>query len=186
MVFQLKVTLRGSRPPIWRRVLVPGDITLLQLHGVLQVLMGWTDSHLHQFEAGGVFYGAPDPEFGVERKNERKVRLNEVLRHPKDRMAYEYDFGDSWEHDVVLEKVVPREPKVRYPVVTGGKRACPPEDVGGVWGYEEFVEAVRDPHHPEHADMLEWCGEEFDPERFDVGAANRAFHGGWAASKPDA
>jgi hypothetical protein len=186
IVFQLKVTLRGSRPPIWRRVLVRSDISLLKLHGVLQVLMGWTDSHLHQFEAGGVFYGTPDPEFGAERKNERKVRLNEVLRHPKNRMVYEYDFGDSWEHDVVLEKVVPREPKVRYPVVTGGKRACPPEDVGGVWGYAAFLEAVRDPQHPDHEEMLEWCGDEFDAERFDVGAANRAFHGGWEPSKPDA
>ena len=180
IVFQLKVTLRGIRPPIWRRVLVPSDLTLHQLHDVLQVLMGWTDSHLHQFEAAGNFYGTPDPELEVERKNERKVRLNEVLHHTKDRMAYEYDFGDSWEHELVLEKIVPRVPKVRYPVVTGGKRACPPEDVGGVWGYGHFLEAVSDSQHPDHEDMVEWSGEGFDPEAFDVGAANRAFHGGWA------
>ena len=180
IVFQLKVTLRGIRPPIWRRVLVPSDLTLLQLHDVLQVLMGWTDSHLHQFEVAGNFYGTPDPELEVERKNERKVRLNEVLHHPKDRMAYEYDFGDSWEHELVLEKIVPRVPKVRYPVVTGGKRACPPEDVGGVWGYGHFLEAVSDSQHPDHEDMVEWSGEGFDPDAFDVGAANRAFHGGWA------
>ena len=180
IVFQLKVTLRGIRPPIWRRVLVPSDLTLLQLHDVLQVLMGWTDSHLHQFEAAGNFYGTPDPELEVERKNERKIRLNEVLHHPKDRMAYEYDFGDSWEHELVLEKIVPRAPKVRYPVVTGGKRACPPEDVGGVWGYGHLLEAVSDSQHPDHEDMVEWSGEGFNPEAFDVGAANRAFHGGWA------
>jgi hypothetical protein len=180
IVFQLKVTLRGIRPPIWRRVLVPSNLTLLQLHDVLQVLMGWTDSHLHQFEAAGNFYGTPDPELEVERKNERKVRLNEVLHHPKDRMAYEYDFGDSWEHELVLEKIVPRAPRVRYPVVTGGKRACPPEDVGGVWGYGHFLEAVSDSQHPDHEDMVEWSGEGFDPEAFDVGAANRAFRGGWA------
>jgi len=179
MVFQLKVTLRGTKPPIWRRVLVPSDITLSKLHRVLQVLMGWGDCHLHLFAAGGIEYGTPDPEYDFACKNERNVRLDSVLRAPKDRMLYEYDFGDGWQHDVVLEKIVPREPDLRYPLVTGGKRACPPEDVGGVWGYEEFVEAIRDPQHPEHDEMLEWCGEDFDPEAFDVAVANRVFHGGW-------
>jgi hypothetical protein len=180
IVFQLKVTLLGSSPPIWRRVLVPSDLTLSKLHDVLQVLMGWTDSHLHQFHAAGAVYGTLDPESGLERKSEQKARLNDVLGRPKDRMVYEYDFGDSWEHEVLLEKMLPREPKVRYPVVTAGRRACPPEDVGGVWGYADFLKAIRDSSHSDHEEMVEWAGEGFDSEAFDVGEANRAFHGGWA------
>jgi hypothetical protein len=179
-VYQLKVTLRHSRPPIWRRALVPSNLTLFQFHNDLQALMGWTDSHLHQFEAAGKLYGTPDPELGPEREDERKVRLNEVMRQPKDQMVYEYDFGDSWEHDIVLEKILPPEPNVRYPVVIDGKRACPPEDVGGIPGYENLLEVIRDPHHPDYEEMIDWAGDEFDPEAFDVGEANRAFHGGGA------
>jgi hypothetical protein len=179
VIFQLKVTLRGIRPPIWRRVQVSSDLTLLELHEVLQILMGWTNSHLHQFKAKGIFYGTPDPDFGMTMKNERKVRLSELLSHPKERITYEYDFGDSWEHDVVLEKIFPREPKMKYPAVLAGKRACPPEDIGGGWGYDHFLEAISDPRHPDHGDMLDRVGTGLDPKAFDVGAANRDFHGGW-------
>ncbi len=182
-VYQLKVTLRHATPPIWRRVLVLADDTLEDLHRTLQIAMGWEESHLHEFEAGGTSYGRPDTE-SPDRSDERKVRLRSVLRKRGDRLAYQYDFGDSWEHDVVLEKAIPAERGMRYPFVVGGKRACPPEDCGGVGGYESFLEALRDPHHPEHADMLEWIGGSFDPEAFDAQARNRAFHGGWGS--PDA
>jgi len=171
--YQLKVTLRGSRPPIWRRFEAPGDVTLYQLHRILQSVMGWTDSHLHQFRRGKVLYGESDPEFGVRRQNERKVRLQDVLRQAKDRMVYEYDFGDGWEHEVVLERVTSPEPGVQYPRVLDGWGACPPEDVGGVWGYYEFLEAIGNPNHPDHESMMAWCGGAFDPGAFDVDEINR-------------
>ncbi len=180
-VLQLKVVLRGTRPPIWRRLLVPSSITLERFHHILQVVMGWTDSHLHEFRAGDTRYGTPEPDWDEDEVvSERRVRLGELLQEPKDRLLYAYDFGDSWEHDIVLEKILARAADMKYPYVLAGKRACPPEDVGGTWGYEEFLETIRNPKHPEHEDRLAWCGGSFDPEAFDVQAINRAFHGGWA------
>lgn len=184
IVYQLKVTLRGTRPPIWRRFQLPSDVTLHRLHRILQLVMGWMDGHLHQFRVGDTYYGTPDPEFGFEVKNEKKVRLGEVLRRPKARMVYEYDFGDGWEHDVVLEAAVPASPKGRYPLVLAGRRRCPPEDVGGVGGYYHFLEVMRDPKHREHKDIREWWGGSFDPDSFDVQEVNRAFHGGWGPRRP--
>jgi hypothetical protein len=173
-IYQLKVTLADSEPPIWRRVLVPGDISLARLHAVLQVAMGWQNSHLHQFIVGDTRYGEPDPMVAeLEFKNERTATLNHEAPRAEDRFTYEYDFGDSWEHEIVVEKITPPEPGVRYPVCVAGERACPPEDCGGVWGYADFVEAVRDPKHPEHDEMIEWLGGEFDPEAFDREEANR-------------
>jgi len=119
-VYRLKVTLRGTKPPIWRRFLVPGDITLKRFHDALQAVMGWTDSHLHQFKARGILYGTSDREFGLQRVSEGRTTLDQVLRRPKDRMRYEYDFGDSWEHDIVLEEILPPEPEGRYPVILAG------------------------------------------------------------------
>ena len=174
-IYRLKVTLRGSRPPIWRRIEVPANVTLLQLHEILQFAMGWTDSHLHLFRRGSTQYGRPDPEFEMQCEDERQVRVNDVLKKPKDRMVYEYDFGDGWEHDVVLESPkssVSVGPKVR---VVAGKGACPPEDVGGIGGYYAFVKAVKDPKHSEHQDMIEWCGEAFDPDAFDLDEVNNYF-----------
>lgn len=178
-IFALKVTLRGSKPPIWRRFLVPSSIALKQLHRCLQVVLGWTDSHLHLFEARGVCYGTPDPEFGLALVSENKTTLGQVLHRPKDRMIYEYDFGDGWLHDIVLEERLPPGVGGPYPMVLAGKRACPPEDVGGIYGYRDFLEALADPNHPEHQDLIEWTGGVFDPEAFDVDAVNRAIHGGW-------
>jgi hypothetical protein len=183
--YQLKVTLRGARPPIWRRLEVKGETTLFMLHEILQLAMGWTDSHLHQFIAKGKCYGTPDPDFFVDRENERKVRIDQVLKKPKDRMVYEYDFGDSWEHEVVVEKVMPAERgRGRYPLVTAGKRACPPEDCGGIPGYYHLLEVLRSPRHPEHQEMLEWYGGTYDPEGLDLQEVNRRFHGGWGPAKP--
>jgi len=125
-LYRMKVTLRGIRPPIWRRFLVPSDITLKRLHDSLQAVMGWTDSHLHQFEAQGVRYGTPDREFDDAKISENKIALNDVLCRTKDRLIYEYDFGDSWIHDVVLEAVLPPGKNGRYPIIEAGKRACPP------------------------------------------------------------
>ena len=172
--YRLKVTLRGSRPAIWRRVEVNPDVTLFRLHQVLQAVMGWTDSHLHQYRRGSTYYGQLDPEFGMRRENERRIHLGDVLHTPKDRMIYEYDFGDGWEHDVVLESTeVPIKggPEVR---VVAGKGACPPEDVGGLGGYYRFLEAIADPNSPEHKEMLEWGGP-FNPGAFDIDEVNEYF-----------
>jgi Plasmid pRiA4b ORF-3-like protein len=183
--YELKVTLQGIRPLVWRRVKVRSDITLEDLHRVLRVVMGWTDSHMHAFRSVGrgakVRTGSP----AVERDQERRTRLDELLRKPKERMVYEYDFGDSWEHEVLLERVVDDPAGARYPWVLEGARACPPEDVGGVGGYASFLQAMRDARHPEHDEMLEWHGGAFDPAAFDAQALNRIFHGGWAPEKLD-
>ena len=175
--FRLKVALRGIDPPIWRRFLVPADITLQRLHEILQAVMGWTNSHLHQFESKGVCYGIPDPEFGAHRFSESKTALNELLQHAKDQLAYDYDFGDGWEHEIVLEEVLLSRNDVIIPIIEAGERACPPEDVGGIPGYFDFLEVLADPTHPAHQEMLEWVGGSFDPEAFNVDEANRALRG---------
>jgi hypothetical protein len=171
-ILQLKVTLKGVRPAIWRRVEVSTDATLLDVHGVLQAAMGWTDSHLHQFDHDGTRYGVPDREFGEDIVSERRARVGELLRAVGDRLVYEYDFGDGWEHVIVLEATVEGDPALKYPRVPAGKRACPPEDVGGPPGFDMFLAAVRDPKNREHKNMREWIGGEFDSEVFDVIAAN--------------
>jgi Plasmid pRiA4b ORF-3-like protein len=176
-VYQLKLTLLNSKPPIWRRIQVRASMTLPQLHDTIQVAMGWTDSHLHQFIIGGVEYGLPDPDFADDMRTEQRVKLERVVTSEKDRFVYEYDFGDSWTHIILLEKILPPDPLVHYPRCLTGKRACPPEDVGGIWGYAEFLEAIRESDHPEHDDMLEWCGGAFDPEAFPLDDINQALGG---------
>jgi hypothetical protein len=142
-IYQLKITLKYIRPPIWRRVQVPSDIILARLHRIIQVAMGWYDSHLHQFIVGEKYYGVPSiDEFSeLELKDERRARLKEVLSKPNKKIVYEYDFG---------------------------VRACPPEDCGGTGGYENFLAAIRDPRHEEHDEYLYWIGGEFDPEEFEL------------------
>lgn len=175
-VYQLKITLKGSKPPIWRRIQVTSDSTLSKLHRILQVVMGWSDSHLHQFTVRGVCYGIPDPDGNFDVKNEKNVKLDQIISRVKDKLIYEYDFGDSWEHEIIVEKISPPDSKMAYPNCLTGKRACPPEDCGGIYGYAEFLEAIQDPDHPEHEDMLDWVGETFDPEAFDPDAVNRALN----------
>jgi hypothetical protein len=172
MMYQIKVTLNGIRPPVWRRLLVPSSLSLKDLHDILQVAIGWTDSHLHQFVAKGTFYGEPDPEFEMERLDETRVRVDEVLRKEKDAMTYEYDFGDGWEHKIVLEKVLANPEASFAPSCIAGARACPPEDCGGVWGYANLLQIISDSSHPEYEEMVEWLGDEFDPGRFDISGTN--------------
>jgi hypothetical protein len=175
-IYQLKVTLNGSKPPIWRRLLVPGNINLGSFHIVLQIVMGWTNSHLHQFILGRTMYGIPDDEFGgdfgLEIEDENKYKLSQLLKKEKDSLKYEYDFGDGWEHKIILEKILPYESSVKVPSCIKGKRACPPEDCGGIWGYQDLIEVINDTSHPEHEEMLEWLGGDFDPEYFDVNEIN--------------
>ena len=171
-IYQIKVTLKEIRPPIWRRLEVLSDTTLEELHVILQVAMGWGNYHLHQFTIGGIEYGQPDPDYGSEVEDERKVKLNQVAPEENAKFIYEYDFGDSWQHTVLIEKILPVEKGKHYPICVKGKRACPPEDVGGPWGYTNFIEAVLKLGHPEHEDMLEWVGGEFDPDAFSIEEIN--------------
>ena len=172
-VYQIKITLQDSKPPIWRRVLVHSDTSLGKMHYIIQAVMGWWDSHLHQFIVGRTYYGpanSPYEDF-METQDEAKIKLSQI-GGAGTKFIYEYDFGDSWRHILEVEKVLEPEPGQEYPICLKGKRACPPEDVGGVWGYEDFVEAIQNPDHPEHDEYLEWVGDEFDPEKFDLDAAN--------------
>lgn len=174
--YQLKITLKHIRPPIWRRLQVRGDITLGELHRFLQVAMGWWDSHLHLFKIGRAEYTHPYPELDLfsetETKDEDETILGEVVRSEKRRFTYVYDYGDHWEHEIVVEKILPREGEMEYPVCLAGRRACPPEDCGGPWGYGGMLQALDDPSHPEHESYVEWLGGQFDPEEFDLEVLN--------------
>lgn len=171
-LYQLKISLRDIQPPIWRRVQVLSTATLGELHWIIQESMGWTNSHLHSFNIQGTEYGMSMPDFGMDEmevEDEQTVLLNDIVPGDKFKFSYLYDFGDSWEHDILVEKILEADPKITYPICIQGKRACPPEDCGGVWGYQEFLEAIQDSNHPEHDEMLDWVGGNFDPE--DAGLA---------------
>jgi Plasmid pRiA4b ORF-3-like protein len=170
--YQIKVTLLDTCPPIWRRVLVPSDITLRTLHRTVQTAMGWTDSHVHQFIFKGQKYSDPKYQLGVGTTDERKTRLCEVSSTVGNRFLYEYDFGDDWRHELRLEQVLVQNDSFR-PICVAGERACPPEDCGGSLGYAELLEIVANPDHPEYDDRLEWLNGNFDPECFDLAEVNR-------------
>jgi hypothetical protein len=174
LVYQIKVTLRDTHPPIWRRIVVPENTTLLKLHDILQIVMGWEDYHLHLFTLDGENYGDPaDDEYGfLGTMPEENYRLSELIHGEGQRFVYEYDFGDGWIHVLRVEKIGPAREGVSYPVCMAGRRACPPEDVGGIGGYARFLEAIHDPDDPEHDEYLLWAGGEFDPEEFDLEAVN--------------
>jgi hypothetical protein len=177
-VYQFRITLLDTRPPVWRRIQVK-DCTLDKLHEHIQTAMGWTNSHLHHFRVGEQLYGDPDlmqENFEeMEYEDSTGTKLSAIL--PKTgrrfRFEYEYDFGDGWRHEVLFEGCLRAERGKRYPVCVEGARACPPEDVGGPWGYEEFLEALADPSHEQHEEFLEWAGGPFDPEAFDPAEATR-------------
>jgi Plasmid pRiA4b ORF-3-like protein len=173
-VYQLRVELLHLKPAIWRQILVPGSIKLPKLHSVLLWTMGWEGGHLHEFVFGHTNYGIPDPDFPIDPPmlNEARVPLTTALGALKS-FTYLYDFGDNWQHRVKVEKVLPPDPELRLPVCLAGRNACPPEDVGGGPGYIEFLEAIIDPSHEEHQQMIEWCGGSFDPDSFDLDAVNR-------------
>ncbi len=173
-VYQLKVNLRGAKPPIWRRLLVPADISLARLHATIGAAFGWHGGHMHVFETAYGDFGRADRELG--HRADGSVTLEQVAPEVKDKIRYTYDFGDDWVHDIVVEKVLDADPSTAYPRCTGGKRAAPPDDCGGIWGYEELVEVLADPAHPQHEERLEWLGladaGQFAPDTFDVEAVN--------------
>jgi len=172
VVYQLKVTLQGIRPPVWRRVQLR-DSSLADLHDVIQISFGWEDDHLHVCAVGGEEYGARDPMGEMEYRDERKLKLSQLVAQGIKKFSYTYDFGDNWEHAILIEKTVPAEADARYPRCIAGARAGPPEDCGGPWGYADLVEAVRNPQHEGREDLLEWLGDDFDPEACDLDAITK-------------
>ncbi len=175
-VYQFKITLKNISPPILRRIQVPESYSFWDLHVAIQDVMAWLDYHLHEFKIVNhstgikVEIGIPDDEdFDMEREVlpgwEQKIADYFSM---ENRVAYyDYDFGDSWEHTIKLEKILPRDKDTDYPKCIAGKRSCPPEDCGGVWGYEDFLEIINNPDHEEYEDMIQWAGGAFDPEHFD-------------------
>ena len=182
-ILQLKITLKGGKPPIWRRVLVPSTAKLSKLHEVIQNVMGWGSYHLHEFHIDGRQYGDPqvDELGGVlndwddweETLDETRYTVGQFLRAPKQKFEYLYDFGDDWCHVILLEKVLEEgDAYPGHPICLKGVRACPPEDCGGMWGYREKLEIMRDPQDEDDREIVEWMGEDFDPESFEIDYVN--------------
>lgn len=175
--YTLRIELVGSKPPIWRRIGVDSQITLANLHHAIQAAFGWTDCHLHDFEIAGDIFGDPkqDPHGEMEFLDESVARLGQLVAKGA-KFIYRYDFGDDWEHRIKVEAVEPLlSVPLSYAWLVAGKRACPPEDVGGIWGYEEFLEAINDPDSVAGQRMLEWVGSDaFDPAHFDLEEARQA------------
>lgn len=173
-VFQLRIRLEGIDPPVWRRLLVPGGVRLAKLHDMFQAVMGWTNSHLHNFTVDGHLYGMHFDDYPEEELDETEYTVMVALRGSVRRFVYEYDFGDSWTHEVVVEDTTSSPYTLKFGVCLDGQGACPPEDVGGIGGYRAFLEALDDPLHEAHDRMLLWVGYHFDPAAFNVSAANAA------------
>jgi hypothetical protein len=175
--YQIKVSLRGAKPPIWRRLVVPAAVMLPDLHEIIQTAMGWQNSHLHMFEVGEARYGVPDDDDLLDFRDERRVTLRDIAPAVGNRIRYMYDFGDGWEHDIIVEKVID-EPASSAAVCLGGRRACPPEDCGGIGGYERLLEVLADPTDEEYEHLLDWVGgEPIDPADFDLADVNDALSG---------
>jgi hypothetical protein len=174
-IYQFKITLKQIKPKIWRRIQVPGNYSFWDLHVAIQDAMGWYDCHLHQFtiqnpETGDEdLIGMPDDEglYDDPIIPEKKAKIAKYFSLSYNEAIYEYDFGDSWEHEILLEKILPASPDINYPQCIDGKRACPPEDCGGVWGYKELLEIIKDPKHYEYKERMQWLGNKFEPEEFD-------------------
>ncbi len=168
VIVQIKIKLLGvSKPPVWRQLQLRADTRLDRLHEITQTSFGWENYHMHCFSSEGAAFGVPDPELRFT--DERKVRLDELIGGIRDRLRYTYDFGDDWEHEILVEHLLDADPDLHYPVLVASKGACPPEDCGGSWGYAELKEILADPDHEHHHEMLEWLGLD-DASEFDPGA----------------
>jgi hypothetical protein len=157
VIVQIEVKLLGvTKPPVWRRLQLRADTTLDHLHEMLVAAFGWQDYHMHCFSSGPEEFGVPDPELGFI--DERHVTLGELIGGVGDRLRYAYDFGDDWQHEIVVEELLDPDPEIHYPVLVAAKGACPPEDCGGPWGYAELKDILTNPSHEQHQDMLDWLG----------------------------
>jgi hypothetical protein len=167
----LKITLRNIKPPIWRRILVPRGMTLGDLHVAIQVVMGWQNGHLHAFEVASEQYGERGSMEDIS--DEDRLTMGGLVKLGISRFRYTYDFGDDWEHEILIEKIPAKVPGVTaFPACVAGKRNCPPEDCGGPFGYEDLLEVLKSPDHPDYEEQREWIGGDFDPEAFSVAAAD--------------
>jgi len=179
-IYQLKIHLNPNdiTPPIWRRVLVKSDITFYELHQIIQVAMGWTNSHLWDFSFGDFSITKPsEDDDWRDTVDAKSIKISKLLKKVKDKLNYTYDYGDDWEHKITLEKIIGViDINQKLPTCIKGKRACPPEDCGGSWGYETLLETIADKNHPEHEEMLEWIGDDFHPEEFDKDDVNNCLH----------
>ncbi len=177
-IYQLKVALPYIKPTIWRRLEAPGNMTFHDLHDAIQIAMGWENCHLWMFSVGETEISPESEQFDFPGQPRAQVAdrttLDHMLAGRRIKFRYVYDMGDDWLHEVKVEKVFAPEPNVAYPRCTGGERACPPEDCGGFPGYFRLLEAIADPKHSERDEMLEWVGEEWDPEALDLDAVNRS------------
>jgi hypothetical protein len=170
-IYQIQVTLKDSDPPIWRRIQVPSHITLYRLQRIMQIVMGWENSHLHEFIINGTSYGESHPEYGLEMKTERRAKLDDLVPTENTEFIYKYNLDEEWEHLMLVEKIISPTPKVHYPRCVEGERACPPEDCGGILGYKDLLDILKNPEDAEYETTLEWLGD-FDPNAFDLEAIN--------------
>jgi hypothetical protein len=179
-LYQLKISLKYSKPLIWRRVIAPSDLALESLHAIIQVAMPWTNSHLHQFILGRTFYildrESMEMPFGAgpEMLNEEDYTIKDLAPAAKKKFLYEYDFGDSWMHEILVEKVLPPDPKLKHIVCLAGAMACPPDDCGSLPGYYNLLEALANPKHQEHEELSEWIGVKWNPDYFPLDEINKA------------
>ena len=176
-IFQIQIALARYKPKIWRRLLIRSDLLLSDFHRAIQIAMGWQNSHLHQFMKDGVFYTDyidDGLDWGdVKNVDYEGMIISDLLEKEKEKIEYEYDFGDGWIHDVTLEKIIPADETMKSPVCTGGAIACPPEDCGGIWGYANLLEILKHPDDEEYEGYIEWLGGKFNPEHFDKEAVNK-------------
>jgi hypothetical protein len=184
-VYYLRITLKGSKPPIWRDILVPSYISLENLHYVIQTVMGWGNCHLHQFIAEKVLYtegikesdsdadDLPARDVEIQDRNEKKYTVSQLLQKVDTSIIYEYDLGDSWTHQIKLKKILPADANAHQPRCIKGEQACPPEDCGGIWGYTDMLETLRHTDDTENAQLIAWFGKDFNPSHFDIEAVNR-------------
>ena len=171
-IYQIQIALKNIKPKIWRRILVNSDILLVDFHRIIQTTMGWTNSHIHLFSDG--FNQYSPKEFEVEStKDSRTTKLDKILKVKKSKINYEYDFGDGWEHNILLEKILAPDEQLQIPICIDGKRNCPPEDCGGVWGYSDMLKVLKQPDHEEYESYIEWLGGKFDPEYFNKEEINK-------------
>ena len=174
-IIQLKIILQGTKPPIWRRVLVDKSTSFFMLHYIIQSTMGWDNSHLFEFNINGYRIGEPhedDDDWGGKIIDATTVTLDSIITDTKEKFEYTYDFGDSWEHLLKVEKFLPKDENVKYPICIDGELNCPPEDSGGVWGFYDLLKTIKNKKHPQHKEILEWFGGHYDTEHFDKESVN--------------